>query len=204
VRIGGTDRFLINPHNISRALVKPVDVVVSDLEGKLVEGKWNLPSELPMHTRIYLMREDVQSIAHLHSRMVAVLSMADRPLIPASNVGAIFGPGPIPVYADPALIHTNEQGDAIARTLGAGDAVILRGHGSIIVGQSIEWVFIACVDLEESATRLFYASLLGPVRPYTDDEVKRVAQGRKRMPAIQKSWDHSLARAKLAGLIEDL
>lgn len=202
VRIPGTNHFLINPHPISRAEVKPEDILTFDLEGKRLEGKWNLPSELPMHTRTYRAREDVQCVAHLHNRMVVILSMADRPLIPASNPGASFGPGPIPVYQDPALIHTNEQGDAVARTLGSGDAAILRGHGSIVVGSSIEWTFAACIDLEESATRLCYASLLGPVRFYTEDEVQRVAKGRGRLPVIQKIWDHSIAKAKAAGLLD--
>jgi ribulose-5-phosphate 4-epimerase/fuculose-1-phosphate aldolase len=136
--------------------------------------------------------------------MVVVLSMADRPLAPASNPGALFGPGPIPVYQDPALIHTNEQGDAVAKTLGDRDAAILRGHGSIVVGESIEWTFAGCVDLEESATRLCFASLLGPVRFYAEDEANRVAKGRRRMAVIQKVWDHYVAKAKGAGLMAGL
>ena len=201
VRIPGTDRFLIHGHPVSRAEVAPDDIVTVDREGKRVEGKWDPPSELPMHIRTYRLRENVQSVAHLHNRMVVVLSMADRPLIPASNPGALFGPGPIPVYQDPALIHTSEQGDEVARTLGARDAAILRGHGSIVVGESIEWTFAACIDLEESAARLCLASLLGPVRFYTDDEVGRAAKGRRRMPVIQKVWDHYVAKAKVAGVM---
>lgn len=201
VRIPGTDRFLVNPHPISRAEVKAEDILTFDLDGNRLEGKWNLPSELPMHSRTYRVRKDVQCVAHLHNRMVVVLSMADRPLIPASNTGAIFGLGAIPVYLDPALIHTNEQGDEVARTLGAGNAAILRGHGSIVVGETIEGTFAACVDLEESAARLYYASLLGPVRFYTEDEVNRVAKGRSGMPTIQKIWDHYVTKTKLAGLM---
>ncbi|MGH7829031.1 MAG: class II aldolase/adducin family protein, partial [Candidatus Binatia bacterium] len=192
-RIPGTDRFLINGHPVSRAAVTPDDIVTVDRNGKRVEGKWNPPSELPMHVRTYLARDDVQSVAHLHNRMAVVLSMADRPLMPASNPGALFGPGAIPVYQDPALIHTNEQGDAVAKALGNRDAAILRGHGSIVVGESIEWTFAGCIDLEESATRLCFASFMGPVRVYTDDEATRVAKGRRRMPVIQKVWDHYAA-----------
>lgn len=203
-RIPGTERFLIHGHPVSRAEVTPDDIVTVDSDGKLVEGKWNPPSELPMHIRTYRARKDVQSVAHLHNRMVVVLSMADRPLIPASNPGALFGPGPIPVYQDPALIHTNEQGDEVARTLGAGDAAILRGHGSIVVGDSIEWAFAACIDLEESATRLYHASLLGPVSFYTEDELQRVSKGRRRMSVIQKIWDHYIVKTKLAGLMENV
>jgi L-ribulose-5-phosphate 4-epimerase len=204
VRIPGTDRFLIHGHPVSRCEVTPDDIVTVDHDGKKIDGKWNPPSELPMHIRTYRARDDVQSVAHLHNRMVVVLSMADRPLIPASNPGALFGPGAIPVYQDPALIHTDQQGDEVARTVGKGDAAILRGHGSIVVGQSIEWTFAGCVDLEESAARLCLASTLGPVRFYTDDEVERVGKGRRKPSVIQKVWDHYVAKAKLVGLMDGL
>lgn len=202
VRIPGTERFLIHGHPVSRAEVTPEDIVTVDRDGKRMEGKWDPPSELPMHIRTCLARNDVQSVAHLHNRMVVVLSMADRPLLAASNPGALFGPGPLPVYQDPALIHTNEQGDAVARTLGNRDAAVLRGHGSIVVGQSIEWTFATCIDLEESATRLCFASMLGGVRFYTEDELSRIGKGRRKVSVIQKIWDHYLAKAKRAGLMD--
>jgi ribulose-5-phosphate 4-epimerase/fuculose-1-phosphate aldolase len=204
VRIPGTDTFLINGHPVSRAAVTPDDVITFDLNGKRIGGKWDLPSELPMHSRVYRARKEVNSVAHLHNRMVVVLSMAGRELVPASNPGGLFGHGPIPVYQDPALIHTNEQGDTVAAALGSRPALILRGHGSVVVGEAIEWVFAGCIDLEESALRFYMASTLGPVRAYTEDEVNRVARGRKKMSVIQKIWDHYVSKTKVSGLMEGL
>lgn len=204
VRVPGTERFLINGHPVSRAAVTPDDVVTFDLDGRRIEGKWDLPSELPMHSRVYRARSEINSVAHLHNRMVVVLSMAGKELVPASNPGALFGPGAIPVYQDPALIHTNEQGDAVAKALGARQALILRGHGSVVAGEAIEWVFAGCIDLEESALRYYMASALGPVRSYTSDEVGRVMHGRRKMSVIQKIWDHYLSKTKVHGLMEGL
>src|SRR5438094_1694530 len=145
-RIPGSDHFLILPHPVSRATVAADDMVVADFDGKSVEGKYKAPSEVFMHARAYKARGDIESVAHLHNHMVATLSMVDKPFYPASsNPGAFFGPGPMPVYIDPALIHTIEQGDAVARPLGKGDAVMLRGHGSMVVGQTIAWDFAAVV-----------------------------------------------------------
>ena len=204
-RIPGTDHFFILPHPVSRATVTADDIVVADFEGNLVEGKYRAPSEVYMHSRAYNARDDILSVAHLHNHMVATLSMVDKPFYPAaSNPGAFFGPGPLPVYLDPALIHTVEQGDAVARSLGSRDAVVLRGHGSMVVGQSIEWVFAACVDLEEAAARFYQASLLGPVRVYTEDETQRVMRGRRKDSVVQKIWDHNVAKTKLAGLMDGL
>ena len=205
VRIPGSDHLLILPHPVSRATVKADDMVVTDFEGNLVEGKYRAPSEVFMHARAYKARKDVQSVAHLHNHMVAVLSMVDKPFFPASsNPGAFFGSGPLPVYMDPALIHSIEQGDAVAQTLGIGEAVMLRGHGSMVVGHSIEWVFAGCVDLEEAAARFYKASLLGPVRIYNEDETQRVMKGRRKDSVVQKLWDHNAAKTKLAGLMEGI
>jgi L-ribulose-5-phosphate 4-epimerase len=204
-RIPGSDHLLILPHPVSRALVKPDDMVVTDFDGKLIEGKYKAPSEVFMHARAYKARGDIESIAHLHNHMVATLTMVDKPFYPASsNPGAFFGPGPLPVYKDPALIHTIEQGDAVAKALGKGDAVMLRGHGSMVVGQAIEWVFAACVDLEEAASRFYKASVLGPVLVYSDDETQRVMKGRRKDSVVQKIWDHNVAKSKLAGLMSGI
>ena len=201
-RIPGSDHLLILPHPVSRALVKPDDMVVTDFDGKLIEGKYKAPSEVFMHARAYKARGDIESVAHLHNHVVATLTMVDKPFYPASsNPGAFFGPGPLPIYKDPALIHTIEQGDAVAKALGKGDAVMLRGHGSMVVGQAIEWVFAACVDLEEAASRFYKASVLGPVLVYSDDETQRVMKGRRKDSVVQKIWDHNVAKTKLAGLM---
>jgi len=205
VRIPGSDHLLILPHPVSRATVKPDDMVVTDFEGKVMEGKYQAPSEVYMHARAYKARTEVQSVAHLHNHMVATLSMVNKPFYPASsNPGAFFGPGALPLYMDPALIHTIEQGDAVAKTLGQGDAVMLRGHGSMVVAKSIERVFAACVDLEEAASRFYKASLLGAVMVYNDDETQRVMKGRRKDSVVQKVWDHNVAKTKLAGLMDGI
>jgi ribulose-5-phosphate 4-epimerase/fuculose-1-phosphate aldolase len=202
-RIPGSDHLVILPHPVSRATVKPDDMVITDFEGTLIEGKYKAPSEVFMHARAYKMRSDIQSVAHLHNHMVATLSMVDKPFYPASsNPGAFFGPGALPKYMDPALIHSVEQGDAVAKVLGKGDAVMLRGHGSMVVAQSVEWVFAACVDLEEAASRFYKAALLGSVLIYNDDETQRVMNGRRKDSVVQKVWDHNVAKTKLAGLMD--
>jgi len=79
VRVPGSDHLLILPHPVSRATVKPDDMVVTDFEGKVIEGKYQAPSEVYMHGRAYKARKDIQSVAHLHNHMVATLSMVNKP-----------------------------------------------------------------------------------------------------------------------------
>lgn len=204
-RVPGADQLIILPHPISRATVMPEDMVITDLEGNFVEGPYRAPSEVSMHARAYAARSNVHSVAHLHNPIVATLSMIDRPFYPASsNPGAFFGPGILPKYMDPALIHTNEQGDAVAQALGDSDAVMLRGHGSMVVGRSIEWTFAGCIELEEAAERFYKASLLGEVLVYSDEETERVMLQRRKDSVVQKIYDHNVAKTRLAGLMGGL
>src|SRR5262245_40328358 len=62
-RIPGSDHLLILPHPVSRATVVADDMVVTDFEGKLVEGKYKAPSEVYMHARAYKARSDIQIVA---------------------------------------------------------------------------------------------------------------------------------------------
>ena len=71
----------------------------------------------------------------------------------------------------------------------------------MVVAQSVEWVFAACVDLEEAASRFYKAAFLGPVLVYNDDETQRVMRGRRKDSVVQKIWDHNVAKTKLAGLM---
>lgn len=205
VRLPEEERLLVFPHPVSRATVRPDDMVITDFEGQLIEGDHRPPSEVFMHARTYRAREDVGCIAHLHNRAVATLSMVDEPFIPAtSNPGAFFGPGALPKYWDPALIRSIEQGDAVAAALGDAEALVLRGHGSLVVGRSLEWVVAGSIELEEAANRYCAASMLGKVIPYSPSETEVVMAQRRKDSVVNKIWDHYVERAKLAGLTADL
>src|SRR6266542_1204315 len=80
VRVG--DHVLINPRPISRAIVQAQHIATIDLRGKFVEGDYPQPSESALHTAIYRARDDVVSVAHLHSHYATTLSIAGQPIVP--------------------------------------------------------------------------------------------------------------------------
>jgi L-fuculose-phosphate aldolase len=200
VRLPNTDRILIHPRQVSRAEVTPDQVVTLDLEGRLLEGELEPPSETALHTAIYRARPDVLAVAHLHSHYATTLSIAERPLVPVSTPAAIFAPQ-VPVYDDPALIHSQAQGDAVAQVLGQGRAVLLRGHGSVVVGESLEAVLAAAIHLEDNARKLFHAHLLGQPRVIGPEEAARLAAATWQEKPIRKVWLHYLAKAKALGVL---
>ena len=196
-RLPGTDRVLINSRRASRAALRPSDIVTMDLDGQLIEGECEPPSEKAIHTRVYLARPDVFSVAHIHPRFSTVFSIAGQPLLPVFTAGCIFPREGVPVYDDPGLIHTREAGDAVARALGAECAVLMRGHGAVTVGADIVSCFNVSIWLEENAKKQLWAASLGTPRVFSEEELQRVRAQMWKPEVIRKTWDFYIERQRI-------
>jgi L-ribulose-5-phosphate 4-epimerase len=200
-RIPGTDRILIQPRDTSRAALTAGDILVVDLDGKVLEGEGPPPSETALHTSVYRARPDVLAVCHGHPTISTLFTVVDRPLLPVRNFAYRFAEG-VPVHPDTTHIRTEAQGRAVAQTLGQHRACLLRGHGTVVVARSIEELFMDCLDLEENARSLLYATALGPLLPLTATEVEqlRASYGRSDYRAA-KIWEHYQHKGRLAGIL---
>ena len=197
------DTVYINDRASSRMTTRPDQVAVVRLSDGKAIGDREPPSETPLHLAIYRARRDAGSVAHFHARAATAFAVAGRPLIVASNAGAWFG-GTVPVYDDPELVRTDALGQAVARVLGAARAVLLRGHGAVVMGEDIPDCVTAAIFLEESAERLRLAATLGEPREYTADEIARVRAGLAQRSVTTKAWNDAIERARVAGRLDDL
>ncbi|HZP95403.1 MAG TPA: class II aldolase/adducin family protein [Candidatus Limnocylindria bacterium] len=161
------------------------------------------PSETALHLAAYRARPEVRSAAHFHPLYATAFAVAGLPLEPASNAGAFFG-GTIPVHDNPELIRSDELGAPVARDLGAATAVLLRGHGALVVGGDVPECVTAALYLEESAQRNYLARNLGSVKAYTGDEIRRVREMLTSRFVIEKTWLYALEKARVAGALADL
>ena len=161
------------------------------------------PSETALHLAAYRARPDVRSAAHFHPLYATAFAVAGTPLEPASNAGAFFG-DTIPVHDNPELIRTDALGTPVAKDMGAATAILLRGHGALVVGGDVQECVTAALYLEESAQRNHLASQLGPVKTYTKDEVRRVREMLTSRFVIEKTWLYALDKARRAGALADL
>lgn len=200
-RLSGTNHLLINSRRAGRSTVGPEDIVTVDLDGRPAGGDGEPPIETPIHTRIYAARPDVRCVAHLHPAVATAFTVADRPLVPVFQLGAIFPTQGLPVYDDPDLIRTNEDADAVARVLGSGRAALLRGHGAVVVADDIETCFTTAIWLEENAKQQLLASALGTPRPFPDEVVRRVRESLWHRPIVLKTWDHYVAKGRREGIL---
>ncbi len=165
-----------------------------------MEGENNPPSETPIFTGVFRARADAMAIFHLHLPTATLFSIAGTPLRPVGVMGSPFG-GVVPVCPDATLIQRREQGAAVARALGQNLAVILQGHGAVIVGGSIEEAFVAAILLEDNAVLQYRASAIGTPKAL-EGEALRQAQKQVWQPkVISKIWHYYLMKGQSTGIL---
>lgn len=192
------DRILINSYGASRSSMGEEDVVVVDARGQKLEGNGQPPSEIPIHTQIYAVRPDVKCIAHLHSEYITVMSVAGIAIRPVCTTGAVFGPHPIPVFPEPDLVRTPAQGARLASALGAGQAIVLRSHGAVVVASTLDQLLARSLSLERNARLQYKAMVAGTVHFLSAEEVERIAAQVGEMKGIHKSWSYFLDKVGTA------
>ena len=199
-RVPGSSRVLILPRDASRAAVTAEEMVVVDLDGKLLEGKGPAPTETAIHLGVYRAREDVSAIGHGHPPNSTLFTMVERPMFAMRNFGFRFID--TPVHPDPTHIKTVEQGAQVAKTLGKGKYCLLRGHGSVIAVNSVPEVFLDSLEMEENAKSALQAATLGGLKPITPEEVELLKPSFAfNTYRVGKTWEHYREKAKRAGYL---
>jgi ribulose-5-phosphate 4-epimerase/fuculose-1-phosphate aldolase len=199
-RIPGTDRVLIQPRDSSRAGLTADEILIVDLEGRVLEGKGPAPSETAIHLGVYRAREDVEVVFHGHPPLAVLYSMVHAEMIAIRNFGYRFIG--CPVHPDPTHIRTLEQGAAVAATLGKGKYCLLRGHGNVIACNTIPEAFLDSLEMEENVRGVINAKALGPLKPITPEEVELLRPSFDRNTyRVGKTWEHYQDKARQAGYL---
>lgn len=192
---------LIQPVSDVRAELLPARILKVTLDGTVVGGRGRPPSELAIHTEIYRARPDVRAVAHFHHDPTTVYSVVqDRPIVAVKNHASRWRGG-VPVHPDPSHISSEEQGSALARTLGSCHAAILRAHGEVVVAEGVRALFTDVVHFVENAAALAQAHLLGVVVPLTEAEMSDFESTFDRDSHAKKVWKYHVAVATRDGRI---
>lgn len=171
-------RFLL-ARNMAPARVTAGDILEFTLGGEPVDPAGRrVYLERFIHAEIYRARPDVMAIVHSHSPSVVPFSVSRRtPMRPVCHMAGFMGVH-VPVFEireaagdDTDLLVTNSDlGAALARSLGQSAVVLMRGHGSTVVADSLRRVVYRAVYTEVNARAQLQASLLGDVVYLTEAE----------------------------------
>jgi HCOMODA/2-hydroxy-3-carboxy-muconic semialdehyde decarboxylase len=173
------DRFFI-ARSMAPALVTASDLVEVDLAGEVHDAQnRHTYVERFIHSAIYRARPEVMSIIHSHSPAIIPFGVTGARLRPICHMSGFLG-AVTPVFeirhsageSSDLLIRNQALGEALAAVLGQANVALMRGHGSVTVGTSIQQAVFRGIYTESNARLQMQAAQLGPIEFLTDAEAQ--------------------------------
>ena len=163
---------VIKPSGVRYDVMRPEDMVVVDLEGNRVEGKWNPSSDTPTHLVLYKAFKNIGGVVHTHSRWATIFSQAGMavPALGTTHADAFYGDVPCTRKMTPEEIagaYEAETGNVIVETFRGKDpmevpAVLVNSHGPFTWGKSAAKAVENSVILEEVAMMAWHTVHMNP------------------------------------------
>jgi L-fuculose-phosphate aldolase len=151
--------FAISPSGMDYFETEPEDVVVMDIEGKIIEGKRKPSSEHELHRIFYQNRDDINAVVHTHSTYSSVLATLREPL-PASSYLVAFS-GLDVRCAGYASFGTSELAEITYAAMESRNAVLMANHGLLTGSRDILNAFNVAEEIEHCAEIYVKARSIG-------------------------------------------
>lgn len=173
VRVG-EGRLLITPSGVSKGRMTPDMLLVTDLDGTVIEGNRHPSSEGKMHLEVYRGRPDVNAVVHAHPPVSTAFAVCRRGLETPYLSELVAGLGQVPCTPSFAMLSTEEVPQSVRPYLADHNALLLANHGALAWGGDLWEVFDRLETVEHTAKIVLNAQLLGGGIPLTEEEVVRL------------------------------
>lgn len=187
------DRFLIS-RSLAPKLIQASDILECDFEGEVQDAQGRKSYlERFIHSAIYKARPDVVAVVHSHSAAIIPFGVTGARLRPIYHMSGFLG-STTPVFeirnavgeSSDMLIRHQALGEALAASLGSNPVALMRGHGSVTVGNSIPQVVFRAIYAEMNAKLQTQAMQLGEVTYLNEDEARNAADVNNSQ--IERPW----------------
>lgn len=173
------ERILATPTGCSKYLLRPSDMVIVDLDGRLLSGARNVTSEIGMHLAVYQARPDVQAVVHAHPPIATAFASCGMALDMPLCAELIMTLGEIPLAAY-ATTGTDEVGASLEPYLRDHDAILLANHGLVTYGKDLLDAFMKLETTEHFAQVCLAAHELGRPRLLEEEAIRKLQAARAR------------------------
>src|SRR5436309_5657689 len=151
-RVPGTNTFWMKPAGLGLEEIRPEQLLLVDLDGKVLRGRLPRHSEVFIHAEVFRARPEVNGVVHTHPVPATVFSSLGVPLRPITHEGCNFVPPDVPRFTETSdLIVTPELGRAVARAIGDRPGLFLVSHGIVTAGLTVEEAAINAILLDKAA-----------------------------------------------------
>jgi ribulose-5-phosphate 4-epimerase/fuculose-1-phosphate aldolase len=205
IRVPDTDIVLMTPGAGSEKTEVRIDqIFVFDLAGKIHyhpggDRPMQIPAEWRIHTQIHKDRPEIGSVAHLHAHASTLLGIAGRDIVPVYSQAGFLAGG-VPTWDDPRMVLDDTAAVALSKTLGKSVACQMRGHGSVVVGETAEAALAACTFIEENAQYQIEAEALGGAKPFSEQMWEGLRGERKGSWGARLHWEYWERKVVTQGL----
>jgi len=184
--------IVIKPSGVPYERMRPADMVVTDLEGRVVQGSLRPSSDLPTHAALYRAFPSIAGVAHTHSRHATAWAQACREIPCFGTTHADYFCGAVPVTAPLSAEEIDSDyeantGVAIIRLLEGRDplgcpGVLVAGHAPFCWGDSVTAAVHAAVIVEELAAMAWQTLTINPAAAPLPDALRDKHYFRKHGP----------------------
>lgn len=169
---------LITPSGVCKGRITTEDLLIIDLQGNIIkpaeDSRLKPTSEQPMHLEVYRQRKDVRAVIHTHLIYANALAITTGKIrmdvIPEAAIA--FRKVPITDFAMPS---TSQNADAIRDLILRHDVLLIRNHGSLTVGKTLDEALNNLERLEHVSKTLVLAQLLGDIHTLPPDILEAIA-----------------------------
>jgi L-fuculose-phosphate aldolase len=188
------NRILITPSGFSKGFIEPDQLIITDMEGKILpsyerETRGLRPSsEIPLHLEAYRQRPDVQAVVHAHPPVTVAFTIAGISLAQCVLPEVVVSLGSIrtTAYATPA---STEGPEVIRDLIRTHDALILDHHGAVTVGNSVFDAYLKMEKVEHTAIITMTARQLGEVNLLPQEEVRKLVAMRRQKLGLPATYE---------------
>lgn len=188
------ERFLL-ARSMAPGLVTVDDIMEFDQDAQPVEPRGRtVYLERFIHSEIYKARPDVNAVVHSHSPAVIPFGVTDVPLRPVFHISGFLGAGAavfeirdVAGTATDLLVRDAALGASLAKTLADNPVALMRGHGSVAVGISLQQAVFRAIYTEINARLQADAMRLGSITFLTPEEAACAASTNDAI--LARPWD---------------
>ena len=168
------DRLLITPSGVSKGRMTPDMLLLTDLDGTVLEGDRHPSSEGKMHLAVYRNRPDVRAVVHAHPAISTAFAVCRQGLQIPYLAELVVGLGEVPCTPEFAMLSTEEVPQSIVPYLPEHNALLLANHGALAWGHNLWEAFDRLETVEHAAKIVWNARLLGDPVALKPEEADRL------------------------------